>query len=523
MFMQQQVFRGLVLVCATAVLLTAQEQSSVYKEAMANMETGRPEAAAALLEPWIESHSDDYKAMALLGMALAGTGKSEQAILKFEQALRVRPQYLPALKGLAMSEMNLNRRDSAKTHFEQLLTAAPADPVAHAGLAEIAFGQEKFAEAVQQFDQSGSLYRTDPRLLLDYAKANMQIKQTAKAVDALSGIPGDASAEMHFEAGALLASLAMYDSAARQFELALPKYPDQYTVGYNLVLAQTRGQKYAQAIDSGKKLIAMGYRKAELYNLLSESYEKSGDTKQAYDSLRTATQLDPTDETNYIDLITLCLDHKNYDLASEIAGIGLAKLPSSERLHLQFGVVLAMKAQLSEASKEFETAHKLAPDKSLPHVAVALVLMQTNRPGEAVELLRKRVSQAPDDYLSSWFLGEALNRSGVTPGSAGQKEAVAALQRSVSLKADISQTQELLGKLLVRDGHLDEAQKHLERAVTLEPDNVAAIYQLAQVYSKKGDSVRARQLFAKVSKIKTDDRENFAKHGLQQILRAGMQ
>jgi len=508
------------LACIAAPLLTGQDRNALVDQAVAALRDHRPDAAIAVLEPLIQSQPDDYKALTLMGMALSANGRGEEAVRAFEQALQVRPLYPPALKGLAASEMTLKRYDSAKRHFEELLKVAPDDGVANAGLGDIAFSRSNFSEAVQRFERSGSFYRDDPRLLVEYAKANIEINKASKAIDALAALSDEADGSLHFEAGSVLASVKRYEAAARQFELALPTYPDQYSAGFNLVLAWVNAQKYRQAIDAGQKLIANGCKKAELYNLLAEAYEKAGETKQAYDSLRTATQLEPSDEANYVDLITLCIDHRNYDLAAEIAGIGLARLPASERLHLQFGVVLAMKAQLEEASKEFETAASLAPNRSLPHVALALVSMQMNRPDDAVKQLRARASQFPDDYLALWFLGEALNRSGIVPGAPGQKEAVEALERSVQLDANISQSQELLGKLLARDGRLDEAIVHLERAITLDPTNVGAIYQLAQVYSRKGDTSRAKELFAKVSKMKTDDRENFANRGLEQILRA---
>jgi len=49
--------------------------------------------------------------------------------------------------------------------------------------------------------------------------------------------------------------------------------------------------------------------------VLAEADEKNGDTRHAYDFLRTATRIEPSDEKNYIELITLCIDHKNSDLA----------------------------------------------------------------------------------------------------------------------------------------------------------------------------------------------------------------
>ena len=105
-------------------------------------------------------------------------------------------------------------------------------------------------------------------------------------------------------------------------------------------------------------------------------------------------------------------------------------------------------------------------------------------------------------------------------GEPEDKEAVAALRRSIRLNGNIAQSHELLGKFLSREGRLAEAAKHLESAMHLEPANESAMYQLAQVYSKQGNAARAQPLFAKVKEIKTEQRENFTKGRLQQILRA---
>ena len=501
----------------------AGDSKTIYEQAAASVQTGHPEGAITLLEPWIKTHPDDLRALTLMGMAISAAGKSTDANSYFERALRIRPAYPPALKGLAMNEMALKQYDAAQTHFAKLLAASPGDPVAHAGLGEIAFARGDFANAVRCFEQAGPMIRKDSHVLLDYARARIALKQPDKAVALLGGLSDDADTQLHFEAGILLASLKSYKPAAQQFELAIPGYPDQYVAGFNLVLARVKSQEYRSAIAEGEKLLAAGHQKAELYNLLAEAYEKAGDTKRAYDSLRLATQIEPSDEANYIDLISLCIDHKNYDLASEIGAVGLARLPSSARIRVQLGVVFAMKEQFEEAQKEFETAERLAPGRSLPYVALALAMMQMNRAGDAVQKLRERVRQSPDDYLALWYLGEALNRNGTTQGSPEQKEAITALRRSIQLDGDISQSHELLGKLLYREERLEEAANQLEVAIQLEPGNEAAIYQLAQVYKKQGNVSRSKELFSKVSKMKANERENFASRRLQQIIRVDSQ
>src|SRR5215471_10965164 len=441
-----------------------------------------------MLEPRLQQVPGDLKALTLMGMAVSADGRLEEGNGYYRQALKVNASFAPALKNLAANELALGHAAIARGYFERLFALTPADPAARLGLAQ----------------------------------ARMESGQTSQALEALEGMPADAPATAHFAAGELLAKLERYSTAARQFELAQSGYPNPYDAGFNLMLAYVKSGRHADALRTGEDMIRKGHRKAELYNLLAQAYEGAGKTAEAYGALRTATTIDSADPANYLDLIALCLTHQNYDLALEIAKISVSRLPNSGSLHLQHGIVLAMKEDFGAAQSEFEAAVRLDPQRSISHVALALILLQVDRPGEAVTVLRQRTSVNPD-YLALWFLGEALNREGLAEDSPEEKEAVAALSRSVQLKPDVPQSRILLAKLLARRGALDLAEEHLTRALELDSGNVNATYQLAQICQKKGDTARARELFAKVSKAKAEDREQFTRGGLQHIIRAGSQ
>ena len=55
---------------------------------------------------------------------------------------------------------------------------------------------------------------------------------------------------------------------------------------------------YPEAVKTGERLIAAGHRQPELYNLLAQAYEGDAKTTQAYEALRTATNLDTGDPSN---------------------------------------------------------------------------------------------------------------------------------------------------------------------------------------------------------------------------------
>jgi tetratricopeptide (TPR) repeat protein len=509
---------GALLVCHAAA---AQSPRDSYQQAVSHMQKGEWEPAVELLEKVIEAVPGNAKLHNTLGIALSSAGRADAAAEQFQRALELEPSYPSPLKNLALHEMSRKRPDEAKEYFERLLKLTSGDAVAHLGLAEIAFAKGAFADAIPHFQNGGDLLLKDPRLVVNFAKSYVETKQPSKATGVLDTIPQTADPDLHFEAGLMLASLESYSSAAREFERAQGGEADLYELGFNLTLAYLNSGQHERAAATGERLLAQGHQKGELYNLLSQVHEQARDTQRAYDALRTATDIDPGDETNYIDLVALCLDHKNFDLGLEIADISVKRVPESHRLHLQRGVALAMKGRFEDAEAAFDRSAELAPDKNLPGVALGLILMQQDRVPEAIGALRERRERGNDDYMLHWFLAEALNRSGVQPGTDEEAEAVEALERSVELNPELFQSRVLLGKMLMRRGALDRAIKHLEKARTIDPADVSAAYQLAQVYRKMGDAERAKELFAIVGKQKDEEREEFTRGGLLRIVREG--
>ena len=499
----------------------AQAPRESYEKAVSHLQRGEWASAIALLREVVAAVPGNARLHNTLGIALSSAGQADAAAEQFGRALELEPTYPSALKNLALHEMSRNRPAAAKPFFERLLAASNGDPFAHLGLAEIAFSGGDFASAVSHFESSGDLLAQDPRLVVNFATALLQTRQAAKAATALEGLPATASPDLHFQAGLILAGIDRYAEAAREFERSDGGNTDRYALGFNLVLAYLKSGRHAEALEAGEPLLEAGHGSAELYNVLSQAYERSGDTKSAYDALRTATELAPEEESNYVDLIALCLDHENFDLGIEIADISVGRIPDSHRLHLQRGVALAMKGRFDDAEVAFDRATDLAPEESLPGTALGLILMQQDRLPEAVRVLRKRSAQAPDDYLAHWFLAEALQRSGVEPGTEAEGEAVQAVRRSVALNPELFQSRLLLGRMLARRGSLDEAIEHLEKARAIDPTAVAATYQLALVHRSRGDAEQAKELFALVGRQKAEDREQFTKGGLLRIVREG--
>ncbi len=360
----------------------------------------------------------------------------------------------------------------------------------------------------------------DTQVILRDARAALKKGDEKRALDLLAKLGPDDGAG-HFAAGALLVDEKAYAAAAREFGMARRTYKDPYTAGYDETLAYVNAGDYPSAIQTANELLNEGYRTAELANVAATAYLKSGQTKEAYNALRVATELDPKGEDSYVDLCSICLDNDNYDLGLEIANIGLSHLPKSSRLYLQRGVMRAMKGQFADAEQDFTTAARLAPQEVMPAVALALVSMQSNNLDNAVAILREAATRHPDDYFAQYWFAEALLHAGAVPGTKGGDEALAALQASVRSKPDFWHSRADLGKVLLERGEVDPAIVQLEKAAELNPTASGPLYLLAQAYRRKGNLERAGEIAARVGKMQTDDREGLPQAMLKRIIREG--
>jgi len=153
-------------------------------------------------------------------------------------------------------------------------------------------------------------------------------------------------------------------------------------------------------------------------------------------------------------------------------------------------------------------------------VAQAMALMQKGEMQQAVELLREKAREYPNDYIVQWLLGQTLVRAGLE-SSASENEAQAAFETSLRLNPDFVYTLADLGKLLLKRGEVDRAIELLERAIQLDPSQLAPTHQLALAYRKKGETARAEQLLARVAQLNIQDRESETQKQLKRIVKMG--
>ena len=488
------------------------------------VQNGDFKPAIALLGRTLSSTPRDLKTLNLLGIALTGAGRTDDANRRFREALAIDPSFYPAKKNLGVNEFIAGRHTEAERLFKEVLGVVPDDEIAHLHLGEIHFARKQSAAALAHYEKSGARAMANPTWTLHFASCLLEQGQTPRAVALLDRLAaGDAASR--FEAGMLLGGAKLYADAARQFDAARAGYKDPYVAGYNQTLMLIDAGEHERAIEVAEELFRDNQRTGELYNLVSRAYVGANRIQEAYDALRTAARLEPSEEQHYLDLSLLCLDHENFDLGMEIVDVGLKYKPASGRLHVYRGVLLVMKGLVDAAEREFETARRLGPGGPAPDVALAMAWIQSGNAGRAVDLLRERSKAGAREAVVPYMLGIALMRTGIDAAAPEGAEAIAAFEAAIKLDPTLAGPRAELGKALLGRGDTQKAIEQLERAATLDPDNPAPLYLLGQTHRKMGNTARAQELLARVTKLneqgRSEDPDKELKRIVVRIVREG--
>jgi Flp pilus assembly protein TadD len=483
------------------------QDSQAYGRAEALVRQGQFDQGIALLRPLLESEPRNLKALNLLGIALTQKGDLPAANREYGRALEVDPHFQAALKNLAINEFTLKDFTASQRHFREAYSAAPGDPVINAFLGRLAFSRNEFAVAATHLGKAGDLLTQDPSLFVSLIQSELEI---GKDADALSRVIRTSAERLplrtQFELGLVLAQHDHYEQATPLFEAVRAKFPASYDAGFNLAVCYVQTKQYPKAIAVLSALKANGHKTAELDNLLAEAYKGADQLQPAIDALREATQLAPSDEDNYIDLVALCIEHDAFDLGFEVLGVGLHYLPQSDRLIFQRGVLHAMRSEFDLADQDFQLASRLAPEKNLSYVGLGVSYLQAGNLDEAVRTLRQRVQQKPDDPTLLYLLGEALMRSGAAPGDPQFTEAGTVLKRSVDLNPNFVPPRIELAKIYLRENRPDEAVVLLEKARTLDPGDKAVYAQLLVAYRRQKRPEQATAAAAALARLVEEQR-----------------
>jgi adenylate cyclase len=166
--------------------------------------------------------------------------------------------------------------------------------------------------------------------------------------------------------------------------------------------------------------------------------------------------------------------------------------PNLAETHTSRAFALSLGEEYEQAEVEFRRAIEINPNLFEAQYLYARACFHQGKLQQAAELFEVASRLRPLDYQSLVLLSrvqEGLGNEELSLDAA--RRAVAIAEKVLELKPDETRALYLAATPLLRIGRGDEAQQWVERALFIEPDDPAVLYNVACFYAQTGQIERA--------------------------------
>jgi tetratricopeptide (TPR) repeat protein len=257
---------------------------------------------------------------------------------------------------------------------------------------------------------------------------------------------------LRLERGELEDAVPLLETAAR---LA----PDVPHIRNNLGAAYQRTGHTAEAMAEYRRAIDLDPGAAVSYRNVYVLLRDRGDLEQARAFLRTAWRLEPEDVGDLLDLAALdeLLGEPGRAEATYLKAEKLA--PESWEAEIAHADFLSRMERYSEALAVYQQAASRVPESSRLLRGLARCYWMLDRPGPAIEAIRRAVNLKPPDPMANYDLAVMLVRTGRA------NEAVPYLDEALRIDPHLWNARALKAGIFTDLGRIEEARSLFQRAL----------------------------------------------------------
>ena len=463
------------------------------------------EKAEAVLRALLAREPANENGVEQLTQLLLDEGKSQEAVTSLQAILQRAPT--PRLWELLGDAYNqIHDLPNAEQAYRKAADAQPDDINHHKELAQTLLTEEKYPEALEQYQRLTQMDSDDPDNYLRLAEIFRQLKQLDRAEQnvLLAKQRAPNSLEVTYYEASIYEDEGRLDDSIRVLSDAVTavKTESEFTPSRRRTLAilyQQLGQLYREtsnytaAVNTFEEMLRLGSeedRRARI--MIIDTYREARDISKALDAARKAADAYPKDRPILMSQALLLGENAQADLAVSHLHALLDGSAGDFEVQLDIAQVYEESKRWAEAEQAIHAAEKIQPDssgKEMSSFLMGAIFERQKKYDQAEEEFRKVLNVNPRNASTLNYYGYMLADRGIR-----LEEAADLIKRALADDPNNAAYQDSLGWAYFKQNKLDEAEGLLRKAATRESHDPTILSHLGDVYAKMGkDSLAEAQ------------------------------
>jgi tetratricopeptide (TPR) repeat protein len=436
--------------------------------------------AIEMYQKALQADPQSIDALSSMAACQASAGATNDAIISYEQVVMMDTNAAEAYRDLGDIYYKQNDMAAAAKNYKRYFARSPKDQMVAKKLGKYSFDTKDYAGAVKYLAALQYQTEDDAEYAVMYAAACGELKQYKDAIKVLEPLRAlkfkgkankivlKALAEAYEKDGQDLKAAEVYGAycavpgtsdpdasykeaflmeksnpaAARKiYEANSVQFPKDYRNFLRLgIMDAAKPELLPKAVVLLKKTAALAESVPAVWLELGKAYRELGDQDAALEAYRTYNKTDPQN-------------------------------PESNK---QIGLILANKDSLMPALTYLEVANMMAPNDPDVMAAMARGYAASNRPDQAIELLKKAKAAKPKDPDIRYNLFDLLRKTGQNQKAADE------IKELIDLKRDNKYLQGS-AEVSIALGDLKSAENTVEDILATEADNIDVLMLKAKI------------------------------------------
>ena len=400
---------------------------------------------------------------------------------------------------------------SAADNYYKAAAANPSDEELVLEAAGKLLRQKQTERAIEVLKKcahrSGSSAEIWARLGLAYSVAGrkelaIEASRTAIRKDPTSFEGYQYLAQQHLQGGQKEEGMKVLDEAARQ-----PKADAEFLIDLGdaylaFVRGNAPGDPKSKAAETFRRAAAMNPTHPNLLQRLGDGFNQLGDSERAIEYYTKLLRKVPALTFVRDRLIELYLRRQERDKAAEELRAALKDSPANPQAQYLLGSIYLEDRKMAEAEDCFNKTLVLNPSFEPVYYDLAMVLISTDKPRQAIETLDKARSKFQQSFVGEFYTGLAYSRLKDYAATLKHFTTAEGLARATATNRLTHTFYFQVGSAYERNKKFQDAETYFRKALELSPDFAEALNYLGYMWADRGENLQeARTMIEKALKL----------------------